>query len=126
MNDLSDILHQNADLMESYFVKSVPQKLDVNQLEFNGDKDGTFKRHFEQFFDSQNEETILDFCLFVTGRKEIPRTTKIKIVVEECDALFSSTCEETLTIPKKLFKYETFEMYIMTAMEHNGNFFNTV
>ena len=69
---------------------------------------------------------MLEFCLFVTGRKEIPRTTKIKIVVEECVALFSSTYEETLTIPKKLFKYEIFEMHIMTAMEYNGNFFDTV
>ena len=73
MNYLSDILHQSVDLMESYFVKSVLQKLDVNQLEFYGDKDGTFKRHFEQFFDSQNEETFVYLLQVEKRYLELPK-----------------------------------------------------
>lgn len=114
--------------MQCYFVKSFEEKLTIDKMKFRKDDDGVFKDFFQKFLTNENEIVLLEFCLFVTGKREFPRTSQITVTIDkDSDAIFSSTCENALTIPKVAYEYEDFVTFLKIAMvAKKGEQFNTV
>uniref|UniRef100_A0A7M5U424 CUE domain-containing protein n=2 Tax=Clytia hemisphaerica TaxID=252671 RepID=A0A7M5U424_9CNID len=126
INNFADILLHNQGHLNQYFIPNFSETVSMNHFKLeNGDE--AHKGYFQKFVSTNDQETLRQMLLNVTGKRSLPRTPiQVKFDAEVGDVIHSSTCEEELNLPNVFPNYEQFEIHVKGAIGTGQNPFNAI